>query len=801
MASATTARSSTPLSRRSANSPASPPTGTIPRTTVSARSAVSPRVAQGPLSSHARRGSRASLPLNTLNSDKEVAGASRETLEALLKQEQDEKEQLLLKTQNHEQTIVNSVKEVETLTSHLKAAESRLAELDADQERMEKEAAEKDQVIDLLRGQIKELEREKRELRKRYEDQTSTFEAERQAFYTEQQHLKSRIQALSQARRRSPRRPRSPSVAPNQGNEDEAEDSEAEDEGAGETKDNEGDGGKAEEDNEPAEMTALRLELSTLSVSHTSLQNTLHLLQNQLMDVELVNSRLQEDNESYALLLQEKTLSGQFDIRGVLNDADSFNDEDEGRTPRSRHTLDVVPEADESQAVAVNKVLSAVDRDSSPASRHSNRSSARSRRGVPRGVSPPRGAGESLGDLPITGPGLDLAAELGRAENKDISEGRIDPKPQPQVQNESDDLRALRTEVKALKDANKALSLYASKILERIIAQEGFEHVLAVDYDKPRQESAKPKPAPPPPERKPRPTSFFLPLRSSTTPVNTTPAPPLTRTSSDPAPDATPASAAMTPTASAPVPSTASAASTSAEIAAEKRTRRGYSVDWKGITSLFGGGSQQPAEAKNEKLRPLTLKASAPMTNSPTSAARKIETVEDEEDRRERDRLAATMKLMGIEKPVDATPPLISDPTPSTVASPPPSARVSLFTRFRSSDSVPPTPSPLTTPPQHHLTTEALEQAEVESSLAALDAQEKVLSEQYAKGGGSAFTELGNRSSLSSSYKKHRSARSGSGKNRFSDDNSDAHSRSGSVNTIFSAGTMNGDVVDDTAKA
>ena len=33
---------------------------------------------------------------------------------------------------------------------------------------------------------------------------------------------------------------------------------------------------------------------------------------------------------------------------------------------------------------------------------------------------PPRG--ESLAGLPITGPGLDLAAELGRAENKDILE-------------------------------------------------------------------------------------------------------------------------------------------------------------------------------------------------------------------------------------------------------------------------------------------------------------------------------------------------------------------------------------------
>jgi hypothetical protein len=52
---------------------------------------------------------------------------------------------------------------------------------------------------------------------------------------------------------------------------------------------------------------------------------------------------------------------------------------------------------------------------------------------------------------------------------------------------------ALRSEVKVLKDANKALSLYASKILDRIIATEGFEHVLAVDYS----EKAEPAPAVP----------------------------------------------------------------------------------------------------------------------------------------------------------------------------------------------------------------------------------------------------------------------------------------------------------------
>lgn len=38
---------------------------------------------------------------------------------------------------------------------------------------------------------------------------------------------------------------------------------------------------------------------------------------------------------------------------------------------------------------------------------------------------------------------------------------------------------ALRAEVKALKDANKALTLYCSKILDRIMSIDGFEEVLS----------------------------------------------------------------------------------------------------------------------------------------------------------------------------------------------------------------------------------------------------------------------------------------------------------------------------------
>ena len=249
-------------------------------------------------------------------------------------------------------------------------------------------------------------------------------------------------------------------------------------------------------------------------------------------------------------------------------------------------------------------------------------------------------------------------------------------------------------------------------------------------------------------------------------------------------------------------------------------------MDWKGITGLFGGGSANtppPAEVKNDKLRPLTLKPGTTLTGLGSSSnsiasARKVETVEDENDRRERERMLATMKLMGIDAP-PPTAPLLSSMqgmqgtqtpphaptlqrqnslpgTPSQVATPPTSSRMPFFTRLRGAEPSPPDPSP-------PLTTQALEQAEAESTLAAIEARDKVMAAEYAKGKtGSAFTELnGGRGSLGESYRKRNLQKSASGSGSGSggyrargstditDETGSNHSRAGSVHTVFSAGT------------
>lgn len=566
-------------------------------------------------------------------------------------------------------------------------------------------------------------------------------------------------------------------------------------------------------------MTALKLELSTLSTSYTSLQSTLVLLQTQLVDLKRVNNELQEENESYNILLRERTLNGQFDVLKMGGssgeegtDGSGGEDEDDGDNNRDaesfrsratgRSTLDRVDEAEEheqhldpgfEEPAATQDADADVGVDAeedeeemqarNPRSRHNRKRSS---------VSVPRG--ESLANLPITGPGLDLAAELGRAENKDILDGHASldqekaapPKNKKKGKKGSSDRKVssmseaaaepknemdvLRNEVKSLKDANKALSLYASKIIDRIISQEGFEHVLAVDYEKETSPTSpttagfttfsnlpKSPPPPAPAPKKARPQSAIFSLGSSSTAPSTPVIPPTERLT----------------TFDSPLPQTASPQSNSssppAPTPSSRASRRSMSFDWKSF-SMFGG-DKKPEPTPN--LRPLTLRAGTSITG-----ARKLETYEDEDDRRERERLNATMKLMGIEPPAVTTPlgspvppPMLKSysapdggtpTTPSTAVAPTPSNRFSFFRRTNSQQTNSETSS-INSSPQPpssglNLTHEALEQAEAEGSLAALDAHERQLSAEIAKGGGGGFTELSRRSG-----DRRSSRRSGSG--------------------------------------
>lgn len=573
---------------------------------------------------------------------------------------------------------------------------------------------------------------------------TASFDAERQSFYDNEQHLKSRIQSLTQVRKQ-PVIPPSPTVAemPETDTEEEEEEEAIEPTFSSQEED--------DPHAEPAEMTALRLELSTLSTSYASIQSTLVLLQTQLVDLKRVNNQLQEENESYNILLREKTLSGQYDpFRQVSGDRSNFGDEDSqademadvqsmrsGAHSSQLGTVDEHPDEDDLHpdfGADHGDLMHNSDDEGSMGREGLNRGK-RSRHGRNRHGSPssPPPRGESLAGLPITGPGLDLAAELGRAENKDILQDQaVDVSGPPKDKrgkkgsseyrkvssadhgmertNTLNEVDSLRNEIKSLKDANKALSLYASKIIDRIIAQEGFEHVLAVDYE--AKTPVTPTVTVASPDKKSRRRNTMSANSNSERVEKLT-----TFDSSSPQNNSPPSRA----------------------------SRRSLSFDWRAFSSFVSGDKDKKPDT-NPNLRPLTLKPGS------VGGARKLETQEDEEDRRERERLDATMKLMGIEKspdpgqlPIQETHLTPETPTPTVenVMSPSLASRFSFFRRSTAPPQLAPPPSPaLSHGNPTNLTHDTLAQAQAEESLAALDAHEGILRAEMAKGGNGGFTEI-----------------------------------------------------------
>ncbi|KAL3447375.1 hypothetical protein BJX65DRAFT_97059 [Aspergillus insuetus] len=153
-------------------------------------------------------------------------------------------------------------------------------------------------------------------------------------------------------------------------------------------------------------IESLRLELAESQIKLVEMENKgggrQRELEKELLEARMANARLMEDNESYQLLLSERTLNGDFT---------------KGDFMREAH-----PESLE-----------------------------------------PKETGGGLGSL---------ADELESAD----------------AQPESDDNRRLEGELKALKDQNKALTLYIERIISRLLQHEGFEHIL----DKNENESATP---------------------------------------------------------------------------------------------------------------------------------------------------------------------------------------------------------------------------------------------------------------------------------------------------------------------
>lgn len=655
-------------------------------------------------------------------------------------------------------------------------------------------------MIDKLRIQLREIEKENRDSSRRLAEQAAQFESERQAFYDNTTHLKSRIQSLTDAQREWREHQAERRHEDRDGEESGELKEEADAVEGGEPRVRTSEESQSDlEASEPPEMTALRLELSTLGTSHGSLGQTVKMLQGQLAEVQRVNMTLQEENEAFTTLLREKTLSGQIDImrRGEADRHESADESDSVSASREGGESEQMSKAGSMSPVETRRPSYAMRRPVSPAQSGRSARSARSARKV---------AAETLADLPVAGPGLDLAAELGRAE---VWEGEPAADQEGQKEDEkvqevkisnaeldgmcsrmagevaSDCFVALRGEVKQLKDANKALTLYASKIIDRIISQEGFEHVLSADYDKEDKPNPKPKPLPAVAKIQTKPRSQSLLARATSLSGS------ISLSSAGPTPP--PAAVTRPPlritTAATEPPPPGGAGLESPATPMGKRERRGLSMDWSKLNPFSRGTASAeqptPVDPRIAGLKPLALRADGPRT-TPSSpiivGGRKLDNQEDEEDRIERERLNATMKLMGIEREPSVHMPSAGATTFPTTEGGETGERSSVgWGRRPASARNDSSPGPGTRIPTGELRAEHLEledetqvlTAAAETKFAALERQEKVLSAEIAKGKGGGFTEPPARGT--------RMRRRGS---------SDTRSQGSGASTLFSAGRL-----------
>ncbi|KAL4917155.1 hypothetical protein BDW62DRAFT_184254 [Aspergillus aurantiobrunneus] len=195
-------------------------------------------------------------------------------------------------------------------------------------------------------------------------------------------------------------------------------------------------------------IESLRLELAESQIKLVEMENKgggrQRELEKELLEARMANARLMEDNESYQLLLSERTLNGDFAKGDFMREAH----------PESSDTKE---------------------------------------------------SGGGLGSL---------ADEL----------ESVDARP------EADDNRRLETELKALKDQNKALTLYIERIISRLLQHEGFEHILDKNETEPSantRQAGNDKDLPPtPPEKDDQNQQTFLQrARSVVSGQNTRPQP------------------------------------------------------------------------------------------------------------------------------------------------------------------------------------------------------------------------------------------------------------------------------------
>ncbi|PSN64659.1 hypothetical protein BS50DRAFT_498329 [Corynespora cassiicola Philippines] len=424
-------------------------------------------------------GSTSNLSMNTTSQADAQSDEARDEAAAFL---QDLKERL----QKAETDAEERQKQIEVLNS-------RLDEASKEQARLEERAHEEEERVESLENEKRELTRQHRELEGIYEAERAQTMKEKEEAQNKEEELQDTIQRLKETVANSKNAAsssdgeeghlsRTPSFRNNPSRNSSTQNLE----------------GSAASFAPPSSIQrsdsrnhsklihqkdkiieGLRLELAEVQIKLVEMENAgggrMRELEKQLLETRMTNARLMEDNESFQLLLGEKTLNGDLSRGDFLRE--SMNAHSEDRAP-SRN-----------------------------------------------------------------GPATSLADELESADDGAADEA----------------IRKLEGEIVALKDQNKALTLYINKIIGRLLTHQGFESVLGNDLEGESPGGApntnKELPPPPPKENdqpqgflqraksvamggnrpKPRPMSFApgsIPTQTVNEDPSTAPSIPLTRSSS-----------------------------------------------------------------------------------------------------------------------------------------------------------------------------------------------------------------------------------------------------------------------------
>ncbi|KAF2963350.1 hypothetical protein GQX73_g10222 [Xylaria multiplex] len=307
--------------------------------------------------------------------------------------------------------------------------QSRLDEALKEQAKLEERAHENDEQIETLRNEKREAARQMREMEAIYEAERSSMMKEKEEMSNREEEMQTIINRLKETLNQRNAEDEYRSTRQSNNNSPSVESGNFAPPSSIQRSDSRNNSKLLLQKDKLIE--SLRLELAEAQIKLVESENQgggrLHEVERLLMEARMANARLMEDNESYQLLLQEKTLHGDFG-KGDFN----------------------------YMGVAANQdALNALE-------------------------------GRSSTGGALT-PGTSLADELGSIA--DESEMGEDPS------------RRLEAELRAMKDQNKALTLYINKIIERLLQHQEFEHILDQSADtKSSANLQKDLPPPPPSE-------------------------------------------------------------------------------------------------------------------------------------------------------------------------------------------------------------------------------------------------------------------------------------------------------------